>query len=210
MKVAFISGISWKGLSDIKGSTDHTLRTAVLNKPGRLSTDPCFAASSFWKILFPGLDSCLPKLNWGPCPWAPLGENSPPRKWCQRVFSVWEGRWGDRCFPFGTGNRLYLKEPDPLITLFDFVTHQLNMYSYPRKKSDIVSKKNNIGPFISCGLMHLTWGPQTMKSSPFQQNILWWKNCSMSVLSSQVASSFMRLFSSLKCLLCWALLFILI
>ena len=117
--------------------------------------------------------------------------------------SVWEGRWGDRCFPFGTGNRLYLKEPDPLITLFDFVTHQLNMYSYPRKKSDIVSKKNNIGPFISCGLMHLPELRPTNheeQSIPTEHSVL--TEFPMSVLSTQVASSFMRLFSSLKCLLC--------
>ena len=161
----------------------------------------------FGKCFYLSWTPCLPKLNWGPCPWAPLGENSPPRKWCQRVSSIWEGRWGDRCFPLGTGNSLYLKAPDPLITYFDFVTHQLNMYSYPRQKSDIVSKKNNIGPFNSHGLVHLTRGPQIMKSRPFQQNILCWKNCSMSVLSGQVASSYMRLFSTLKWLLCWALLF---
>ena len=46
---------------------------------------------------------CLPSLSWGPCPWAPLGENSPPGKWCQRESSVWEGRWGDRCFPLELG-----------------------------------------------------------------------------------------------------------
>ena len=94
---------------------------------------------------------CLPKLNSGSCSWAPLGENSPPRKWWQRVSSICEERSGDRCFPFGTGNSLYLKAPDTFITYFDFVTHQLNMYSYPRQKSDIVSMKNNIDPFISRG-----------------------------------------------------------
>ena len=35
----------------------------------------------------------------------------------------------------------------PTHNLVDFVAHRLNMYSYPRQKSDIVSKKNNIGPF---------------------------------------------------------------
>ena len=105
----------------------------------------------FGKCFFLCWTPYLPKLNWGPCSWAPLEENSPPRKWCQRVSSVWEGKWGDRGFPFGTGNSLYLKAPDPLITYFDFVTHQLNMCSYPRQKSDVVSKKNNIGPFISYG-----------------------------------------------------------
>ena len=130
----------------------------------------------FGKCFFLSWTLCLPKPNWGPCPWAPLGENSPPGRWCQRVSSVWEGSSGNRYVPFGTGNSLYLRAPDIFITYFDFVTHQLNMYSYPRQKSDIVSKKNNIGPFNSHGLVHLTRGPQILKSRPFQQNILCWKN----------------------------------
>ena len=61
----------------------------------------------------------------------------------------------------------------PTHNLADFVTHRLNMYSYPRQISDVVSKKIIIGPFISRGLVPLTQGPQIMKSSPLQQNILW-------------------------------------
>ena len=57
----------------------------------------------FGKSFFLSWTPCLPKLNWGPCAWTPLGENSPSRKWCQRVSSVWEGRWGDRCFPLELG-----------------------------------------------------------------------------------------------------------
>ena len=61
----------------------------------------------------------------------------------------------------------------PTHNLADFVTHWRNMYSYPRQISDVVSKKIIIGPFISRGLVPLTQGPQIMKSSPLQQNILW-------------------------------------
>ena len=61
----------------------------------------------------------------------------------------------------------------PTHNLADFVTHWRNMYSYPRQISDVVSKKIIIGPFSSRGLVPLTRGPQIMKSSPLQQNILW-------------------------------------
>ena len=69
MKVAFTSGISWKGLSDIKDSTDHTLRTAVLKEPGRLSTDPCLWLLFILENAFTwaGLPAS-PNLTEGPAP----------------------------------------------------------------------------------------------------------------------------------------------
>lgn len=78
MKVAFISGISWKGLSDIKGSTDHTLRTAVLNEEGCLSTDPCLCLLFILENPFSwaGLPA-FPNLSEGPAP-GPLSERTHP------------------------------------------------------------------------------------------------------------------------------------
>ena len=131
----------------------------------------------FGKCFYLSWTPCLPKLNWGPCPGL-LKERTHPLESDARECSQSGKGGGGRCFRFGSG-RVCTWGARPTHNLVDFVTQWLNMYSYPRQISDIVSKKNNIGPFNSHGLVHLTRGPQIMKSSPIQQNILWWKNCSM-------------------------------
>ena len=78
MKVAFTSGISWNGLSDpfhswtdhrSTGSTDHTLRTPVLNEPGRLPSDPhlCLLFILENAFTWAGLRAS-PNLTEGPAP----------------------------------------------------------------------------------------------------------------------------------------------
>ena len=69
MKVAFTLGISWKGLSDIKGCTGHTLRIAVLNEPGSLPTDICFCRLFIWENAFSWARlPTSPNLTEGPAP----------------------------------------------------------------------------------------------------------------------------------------------
>ena len=73
MKIVLTSWVPWKGLSDFKGSTDHTLRTIVLSKPGRFykltpTSEPPFTArnSSPW---FPAPSQLLLyiSMNWHIC-----------------------------------------------------------------------------------------------------------------------------------------------
>ena len=132
-----------------------------------------------WPLPWPPLHSpeslslpwtpCLPSLSWGPCPWAPLGEDSAPGKWCQRESSIWEGRWGDRCFPTGTGNSLCLKVPDPRITaLVLFHLSFICIHVPDRNLWQSLWEESSL-----LGLMYLTWGPQSGKSSPVQQHVLY-------------------------------------
>ena len=72
-----------KYLSDPRGSRDHTLRTAVLNKPGCLPTDPCLSLLFVLEIF----------LNWTPCLLKPSGRPS-------------SGLLSKRTDPLGTDTRV--------------------------------------------------------------------------------------------------------
>lgn len=117
MNVVFTQG-SYERVSITSRVPQTTLlRTALLNKPGKVSSlTLALASSSFPRIPLPALDSLPPQPQLRALP---LGssrrELSPWKVMPERVLRL--GREvGGQVFPTGTGNSLCLKAPDPRIT----------------------------------------------------------------------------------------------
>lgn len=181
MNVVFTSGISWKGLCDFKGSTDHTLRTAVLNTPGKVfKLSFALASSSFPRIPLPALDSLPPQPQLRALS---LGSSrkglSPWKVMPERVLRL--GREvGGQVFPPWTWEQSVPEGARPTHHLLGFVPHQLHVHSRPRQESVTESLRGILSPGSNVSDVRPT--KREEQSCPTARSV--WRNCSYLSVSS--------------------------